>query len=170
MKRTTVLIFLFILAITNFSCDSKSGKRIKNVKFFPVTKVIDGDTFWVDDGSEKGFKIRMIGVDAPESRNVFNKVIGYYGQESKNFMTTLLTGKNVRLECDIDSLDQYGRTLAYVYLQDGTFVNAELVKQGYAMIMTVPPNVKYADLFLKLQKKARAKNRGLWKENKSLYP
>ncbi|MBN1330964.1 MAG: thermonuclease family protein [Candidatus Heimdallarchaeota archaeon] len=162
MKRITVLIFLFTFTIINFSCSSKSGKRTNNVKFFPVTKVIDGDTFWIDDGSEKGQKIRLIGVDAPESRNVFKKVVGYYGKESKEYMTTLLAGKNVRLEYDVDPLDQYGRTLAYVYLQDGTFVNAELVKQGYGMIMTVPPNVKYADIFLTLQQEARENNRGLW--------
>ena len=59
----------------------------------------------------------------------------------------------------------YGRTLAYVYLEDGTFLNAELVKQGYAMVMTVPPNVKYAHLFVKLQQEARENNRGLWKKS-----
>ena len=131
----------------------------------PVTKVIDGDTFWADDGSEKGIKIRLIGVDAPESRNVFKKVVGYFGKESKQYMTSLIAGKKVRLVYDIDPLDQYGRTLAYVYLQDGTFVNAELVKQGYAMVMTVPPNVKYAEKFVKLERRARKNNRGLWNKN-----
>jgi micrococcal nuclease len=68
----------------------------------------------------------------------------------------------VKLQYDVDRIDQYGRTLAYVYLEDGTFVNAEIVKNGYAQIMTVPPNVKYADKFLKLQQEARENNRGLW--------
>lgn len=130
-----------------------------------VTKVVDGDTFWVDDGSENGLKIRLIGVDAPESRNVFRKVVAYYGKESTQFMTKLITGKKVRLEYDVDTLDQYGRTLAYAYLRDGTFVNAELVKKGYGMIMTVPPNVKYADKFLKLERSARKRNKGLWNVN-----
>ena len=76
----------------------------------------------------------------------------------------MLSGKNVKLVCDVDSLDQYGRTLAYVYLEDGTFVNADLMRNGYAMLMTIPPNVKFADEFLKLQKEARENNRGLWKE------
>jgi micrococcal nuclease len=75
-----------------------------------------------------------------------------------------LDGKLVRLEYDIDRFDQYKRTLAYVYLEDGTFVNADLVKNGYAMVMTVPPNVKYADEFVKLQREAREKGRGLWNE------
>ncbi len=59
--------------------------------------------------------------------------------------------------------DKYGRLLAYVYLEDGTFVDAWLVEHGYAQVMTVPPNVKYQDLFLKLQREAREAKRGLWK-------
>ena len=130
-----------------------------------VIKVVDGDTFWLDDGSEKGLKVRLIGVDAPESRNVFKKVVGYFGKESTQYMNSLISGKRVRLEYDVDTTDLYGRTLAYVYLQDGTFVNAELVKKGYAMVMTVPPNIKYAQKFLKLQRRARNRNKGLWNEN-----
>ena len=76
----------------------------------------------------------------------------------------LLRDNKVRLEYDISRKDRYGRTLAYVYLKDSTFINAEMVKHGYAMVMTVPPNVKYADLFLKLQKEARENNRGLWRK------
>jgi len=109
-------------------------------------------------------KIRLIGVDAPESRNVFKKIIGYYGIESKKYMNSLIAGKKVRLEYDVDTLDLYGRNLAYVYLSDGTFVNAEIVKQGFAMVMTVPPNVKYARKFVKLERRARRNNRGLWNE------
>jgi micrococcal nuclease len=130
----------------------------------PVTKVIDGDTFWADNDTKDGVKVRLIGVDAPESKNVFKKKIGYYGKEAKAYLTTLLSGKNVKLVCDVDSLDQYGRTLAYVYLEDGTFVNADLIKNGYAMLMSIPPNVKFADEFVKLQQEARENNRGLWKE------
>src|SRR5690606_36307974 len=112
-------------------------------------------TFWAEDGTSKGVKIRLIGVDAPESRKTFKKEVGYYGKEAKAYLTTLLSGKSVRLEFDLNRTDQYGRTLAYVYLQDGIFVNAELVKNGYAMTMTVPPNVKFAYEFAKLQQEAR---------------
>jgi micrococcal nuclease len=158
-----IVVYLIVITLLDLSCSSGSSAD-KFVQYLPVTKVIDGDTFWVDDGSEKGLKIRLIGVDAPESRNVFRKVVGYYGKESTLFMTKLIAGKKVRLEYDVDTLDQYGRTLAYVYLQNGTFVNAVLVKKGYGMIMTVPPNVKYADKFLKLERTARKRNRGLWNE------
>jgi micrococcal nuclease len=63
----------------------------------------------------------------------------------------------------VSRLDQYGRTLAYVYLKDGTFVNADLVRNGYAMVMTVPPNVRYAETFVDLAAKARKQKKGLWK-------
>jgi micrococcal nuclease len=129
-----------------------------------VKSVVDGDTFWADDGSPKGLKIRLIGVDAPESRVSGQKQIGYYGQQSKDFLTKMIGGKKIRLEYDVDRTDRYDRTLAYVYLPDGTFVNAELVKRGYAMVMTVPPNVKYAEKFVRWERMARNASRGLWKE------
>ncbi len=131
-------------------------------KFYPIKKFVDGDTFWIDNGTEKGEKIRFIGVDTPESRKTFNKEVGYYGKEAKNYVENLLRGKKVRLEYDVDSYDRYGRTLAYIYLEDGTFLNAKLIKEGYAVVMTVPPNVKYVDLFVKLQKEARENKKGLW--------
>ena len=132
-----------------------------------VSRIIDGDTFTVDDGSEKGMIIRLIGVDAPESRNTGRRKIGYFGQQSKEYLSILLENQMVRLEYDVDITDPYKRTLAYVYLADGTFVNAELVKKGYAQVMTVPPNVRYADRFVKLQQKARKKARGLWNKKES---
>lgn len=72
-------------------------------------------------------------------------------------------GKRVRLKYDINRTDKYGRTLAYVYLQDGTFVNAEIVKNVYAIAMTIPPNVKFAGEFVKHQKQSKLNKRGLWK-------
>jgi micrococcal nuclease len=174
MLRT--YIFILILSFVSLSCNSKSGKRNETItdnslvdtnKFYTVKKVVDGDTFWVDDFDDensKGLKIRLIGIDAPESRKTFKKEIGFYGKEAKEYLTNLLSGQKVILEYDLNRTDQYGRTLAYVYLEDGTFVNAELVKNGYAMTMTIPPNVKFADEFVKLQQEARKFNRGLWKE------
>jgi micrococcal nuclease len=168
-----IIAFILLISIFNASCNSGSGKRNADktdsssnaqADFLLVTKVVDGDTFWADDGTSKGVKIRLIGVDAPESRKTFKKEVGYFGKEAKGYLSNLLEGKSVRLEFDLNRTDKYGRTLAYVYLQDGTFVNAELIKSGYAMVMTVPPNVKFADVFVKLQQEARVNNRGLWKE------
>lgn len=115
-----------------------------------VSRVIDGDTIVLEDGRY----VRYIGIDTPE------KGKPYYG-EAKRENERLVKGKRVRLELDIGKTDRYGRTLAYVHADD-IFVNAELVKGGYAVIVTYPPNVKYADEFVALQKEARNNKRGLW--------
>ncbi len=131
-----------------------------------MTRIIDGDTFWCEDANRKRIKIRLIGVDAPETRNTAKKERSPYGDESALFLAKMIGGKKVRLEFDVSKYDRYGRTLAYVYLNDGTFVNAELLKRGYATVMTVPPNVRYADSFVRLAARARANRRGLWREEK----
>lgn len=163
MNYATGFLILLILSGNSLLCN----QNIENdhYQFFVVTKIVDGDTFWIDDGTKKGQKIRLIGVDAPESRKSRNKAIGEFGKESKAYATRLLQNKKVRLEYDVGKYDQFKRALAYVYLEDGSFVNAMLVKEGYAKVMTVPPNVKYADLFLKLEREAMKKQKGLWKEN-----
>ncbi|UUV20245.1 thermonuclease family protein [Paenimyroides aestuarii] len=161
------LISLFFLATFTFCGSNKNefhDTSAANKEWYLVTKVVDGDTFWVDNGTSKGIKIRLTGIDAPESQKRWKREEGYYGKESKAYLTQLIKGKKVRLETDIDSLDRYGRTLSYVYLEDNTFVNAIMIKEGYAVIMTVPPNVQHADYFFKLQKEARENNRGLWKQ------
>ncbi len=158
-------IFIFLLSLfLCCSCDTatQSTHVLNAPVFLPVKKIVDGDTFWVDDGTAKGIKIRLIGIDAPESRKSFKKEMGVYGKEAKMYLTQLLKGKIVRLVYDVDLLDQYGRTLAYAYLEDGTFVNADLIKNGFAIILTIPPNVKFADHFYELQQEARNTKKGLW--------
>ena len=163
--RSPGLLLAILLAYGTSSCALRfSGAGEK--EYFTVSRVIDGDTFWIDDGSEKGTKVRLIGVDAPETRRTRTKEAGFYAQESGNYLRDLIEGKKVRLEYDVDTLDLYGRTLAYVYTENNLFVNAELVKKGYAMVMTIPPNVKYAEKFVTLARKARKKERGLWSEEK----
>lgn len=125
----------------------------------PVAKVVDGDTLWVENPKEK---IRLIGIDSPELRDTPRKKAGAYAKESSAYLKKRLHGKRVRLAYDVRRYDQYRRTLAYVYLEDGTFINAELVRLGYATVSTVAPNVKYADTFILLQQEARKNKRGLW--------
>jgi micrococcal nuclease len=156
-----LVIIICLLQTSHLNYVDRKGNNI----YYSVKKVVDGDTFWIDDGSPKGLKVRLIGVDAPESRNSGTKETAYFGREASDYLSSLIAEKKVRLEYDAGHFDRYGRTLAYVYLEDGTFVNADLVKNGYATVMTVPPNVKYADTFLKLERKARNKNKGLWKNN-----
>lgn len=157
-------LYIFLLSasvlLNNSQCHTPGKKKAR--LYYTVTRVVDGDTFWIDNGTEKGEKIRLIGVDAPESRRTSRKEVGYFGKESKRYLSSLLLNQEVSIAYDVDHTDRYGRTLAYVYLKDGTFVNAELVKQGYAMVMTVPPNVKYAEEFVRFQVEARQHNRGLW--------
>jgi len=159
-RRFKFLIPIFLFCFLN----CQPHRSNDHAEYFPVTRVVDGDTFWVDDGTAKGVKIRLIGVDAPETRKSARKDVGYYGTEAKVYLSELIADKEVKLEYDVDRKDRYGRVLAYAYLPDGTFINADLVKRGYAMVLTVPPNVKFADLFVKLQREARNRKRGLWKE------
>lgn len=131
--------------------------------FVSVTRVIDGDTFAIFNiyGSEE--KIRLIGVNAPESRNSGKKKKEAFGEESKKYLTELLKNKRVKLEFDVQRIDKYGRTLAYVYLENGIFLNEYLVKSGYCQVATFPPNVKYQDLFIEAERFARSNKKGLWK-------
>lgn len=123
---------------------------------YTVTRVIDGDTIKLDEFEDS---VRYIGIDTPET-------VEPCGPEATEFNKGLVEGKEVMLEFDVERTDQYGRILAYVYLTDDTFVNAELVKQGYAVAYTVPPNVKYAEEFAELENEAREAKRGcLWAES-----
>lgn len=132
--------------------------------------MIDGDTLRLSDGS----KVRLIGVDTPEihtSDKLYRDArrtrrdaaaIKKMGQTAFSFTRSLCEGKNVRLEFDAQKKDRYKRLLAYAYLEDGTFVNAKILEEGYGQVMTVSPNVKHVEYFLKLQRAAREKKKGLW--------
>ncbi len=106
--------------------------------------------------------VRYVGVNTPETKHP-TKEVEPYGTEASEANRKLVDGKTVRMEFDVQQLDRYGRFLAYIYLEDGTFVNAWLVENGYAVVMTIPPNVKHQELFLKLQREAREAKRGLWR-------
>ncbi|MFA4982377.1 MAG: thermonuclease family protein [Candidatus Omnitrophota bacterium] len=141
-----------------------------------VSQVVDGDTLKLSGGD----RVRLIGVDTPEvhysakllsdakksSRNI--KSIQESGRKASSFTKGLCGGKKIRLEFDVEKEDRYGRLLAYVYLEDGTFVNARIIEEGYAQVMTIPPNVKHAEYFLRLQKESREKRKGLWTANDNL--
>ena len=135
-----------------------------------VDRVVDGDTLVLESGE----RVRLIGIDTPEmheSKKLYRdaqrthqdaSAIQRLGERAYEFTRNLVEGKRVSLEFDVEKHDRYKRLLAYVYLKDATFVNAEIVKQGYASLMTYPPNVKYADSFVKLYQEARENRRGLW--------
>lgn len=130
--------------------------------YYPVKWVSDGDTFWIDDGTKSGKKIRLIGIDAPESVDYGNKTKQEFGEEAHKFADSLLKDKKVNLSYDIIKYDKYGRVLAYAFLPDGTFVNQKIVEMGYAVAFNFAPNLKYADVFLQAEDSAVYYNRGLW--------
>lgn len=105
---------------------------------YQVARVIDGDTIKLSNGD----RVRYIGINTPETKHP-RKGVEYFGPEASAFNKKLVGGKKVRLEFDVQRRDRYGRLLAYVYLLDGTFVNLELVRQGFAQVSTFPPNVKH---------------------------
>lgn len=124
-----------------------------------VERVVDGDTIkvWIGNALET---VRYIGIDTPETVHP-NRGVEPYGKAASEFNRGLVEGRQVRLEFDVEQRDRYGRLLAYVYV-DTVFVNAEMIHQGFAQLMTVPPNVKHVDQFISLQGIARETNRGLW--------
>jgi len=121
--------------------------------------VVDGDTIKVRLGGEVE-TVRYIGMDTPETVHP-TRGPEPYGEEASEQNRQLVAGERVRLEFDVEKRDRYGRLLAYVYV-DTLFVNAELLRRGYAQLMTVPPNLRYVDLFRRLQTEAREAGRGLW--------
>ena len=128
-----------------------------------VQRVVDGDTF-VASVNGRRERVRVIGVDTPESVDP-NRPDEPFGEEASNFAKHYLNGRTVRMAGDVEPRDRYGRMLAYVWLADGTFWNALLAAEGYALQLTIPPNVTHADLFRRLVGEARREDRGLWAQD-----
>ena len=101
--------------------------------------------------------MRYIGIDTPE-RDMPNF------DEATEANRQLVEGQTLLLVKDVSETDRFGRLLRYIYLPDGTFVNAQLVESGYAQAVTYPPDVAFADHFRQLQEQARLAGRGLWAE------
>lgn len=127
-----------------------------------VKKVIDGDTILLKNGQI----VRYIGIDTPEIRHREGTRWVYepqpFAEEAKELNQKLVESRWVTLEYDVEKKDKYGRLLCYVFVGD-IFVNARLIEEGLAFLYTLPPNVKYVDKLLELQKKAREKQKGIWK-------
>ena len=165
-----VITAIIYLGIKNLPFIRPAAVTAKS-EFYYVARVVDGDTIKLSNNE----RIRLIGVDTPElhySDKLLRdskrsgkdiKTIQSLGAKASKFTKDLCLNKKVRLEYDVEKHDRYGRLLAYIYLEDGTFVNAKILGDGYGQTMTVPPNVKYAGYFRKLEKQARAAKKGLWK-------
>jgi micrococcal nuclease len=151
MKTSFKLSFLLLLALTALSEAALASS------LFRVRRVSDGDTIVLADGR----RVRYIGINAPEVAKADGPA-ERFGPEARAFNQALVHEKEVRLAFDREKYDQYGRVLAYVFLKDNTFVNAELVKSGCAYCLSQSPNTKYDSLLLSLQQEAMAKRVGMW--------
>jgi micrococcal nuclease len=134
------------------ACGPRAGSAAPPPAACVVARITDGDTFSCRDGR----RVRLIGVDSPELRQ------GESGRLARAALTRLVPpGTAVRLEHDVAPRDRYGRELAHVW-SGSRLVNEAIVLEGWAMLYTVPPNVKYAQRLERAQKKARAAGAGLW--------
>lgn len=139
-----------------------------------IERVIDGDTVAVRfDGAVE--KVRLIGVDTPEKRpskraslqsarsHQSLQSIMELGERASRMMRELAPeGLPVTIEYDVTPRDKYGRLLGHLFTQDGTMLNEEIIKRGYAQLLTIPPNVKYVSRFQMALTESRAARRGLW--------
>ena len=165
-------LLLLAIPLFLFSCHSYSEQTTTCT----VTKIVDGDTIYCSQGYGKEEKVRLIGIDTPESNKnpktyrdaertgeSIESIIKL-GKKSTAFVRSRLSvGTEIRLELDVQLKDKYGRTLAYVYLPDGSMLNELIVREGYAQVMTIPPNIEYQELFVEAERDARKNKRGLWK-------
>ena len=154
MLRVLALCVLLLLVQPSFA---GSLSWITHDRWVTVERVIDGDTF----KTTKGEKVRLLGINAPEVQHDSSPAQPF-GKQAKNALTALIADKQVRLSFDKEKKDKYGRTLAHVYLRDGRWVNAALVKQGLAHVYTFAPNITAAKKLLQIEQDAIAAKRKMW--------
>ncbi|MCU0666567.1 MAG: thermonuclease family protein [Candidatus Omnitrophica bacterium] len=167
-----ILGFIIVISLGLYQLNKQGALNPVDAQGTTIVKrAVDGDTLLLASGQ----RVRLIGIDTPEThdspklyrdskRNKMSvRLIKAMGEKAYSFTRDLVEGKRVRLEFDVQKRDQYNRLLAYVYLEDGTFVNEKIIREGYAYLLTIPPDVKYASLFKEAFDEARVNHRGLWK-------
>ena len=126
-----------------------------------VTRVVDGDTIDLENGQT----VRFLGMDTPETVDP-RRPVGCFGKEASNKSKDLLSGKVVILQKDVSDTDKYGRILRYIYLQldNGQilFVNDYLVREGFARVLTYPPDIKFDSQLREAETQAKINKKGLW--------
>ena len=163
MLRRSRLLILSLLCALLWSTLAQAGTLsvVGTSHWVRVGYIVDGDTFHTTNGQ----KIRLLGINTPEIAH--NSEPGQpYGTEAKRRLAALISDKVVRLEFDREKRDQYGRTLAHVYLDDGQWINRQLVLEGLAHVYTFAPNFRHTSELLRAEQQARNDMRGLWKSNR----
>lgn len=168
MKKTLIFILvaiIFLIIIINFIPDNfnkitgeiileKSEEINESDNLFLVTKVIDGDTIKIETGEI----VRLICIDTPEYDEE-----GY--EIAKRYVESLILNKKVKLEKDKSETDKYNRILRYIYLEDGTFVNELIVKQGYGKVYWYKPDTTLCPIIQDAEDYAKRKDLGIWEES-----
>jgi micrococcal nuclease len=154
-------VFIFLIAAAFYFLLEQpllSEKQISQ-DFVRVVAVYDGDTVGVIINTKRE-KVRLTGIDAPETGQP------PWGAMAKQYLQTLVSEANrqVKLEFDVEQRDQHGRIIAYLSTPDGKHINLLMVKNGYAMLYTIPPNVRYANELAAAQTEAREKKIGIWSD------
>ncbi len=133
--------------------------------YYPVISILDGDTFkvQVNEKETKEITVRMLGIDTPETVDP-RKPAQCYGREASNETRSLLSGQKVQLKLNPtrEVRDKFGRYLAYVYREDGLFVNGYLLKEGFAREYTYGKAYEMQREFRKLEREAEKQDKGLW--------
>lgn len=150
----------------------------RTISHVHIEKVEDGDTLIVSFRG-RSERLRLIGVDTPEIYNegkrkrdarrlgMSEAEVVRKGRRASQFVKDLITehdeNRPVRLELGVEERDKYGRLLGYIWFEDGTMLNKEIIRAGYGPAMVIPPNSKYYRRFKQLEREAKAKKRGIWK-------
>jgi micrococcal nuclease len=161
-RRTILILVVLVGAVLAARLAAQRHESAPEGVAASVNRVVDGDTIHVDLGGTDE-TVRYIGIDTPESVKP-DTPVQCYGEQAAEANARLVRGQDVRLRFDAERRDRFGRLLAYVYLaDDGTFVNEQLVRDGAARPLRIPPNTRYAARFATLAAQAKAADRGLWK-------
>ena len=163
IRRDIILAGLALVVVMAAGWWRVAGGPAQPLTHGTVVRAVDGDTIIVVGGGGRIEDVRLLGIDTPETVDP-RRPVGCYGPEASAFTKHLVTGRRVTLRYDRELHDRYGRFLAYVWLAGARplFVNAELVRRGYARSYPFPPNTAHAALFAALERSAAAAGKGLW--------
>ncbi|WP_188595419.1 thermonuclease NucI [Staphylococcus muscae] len=164
-KLSIIIVAIIAIGVLGFQYINQSGpfseiNSSSEEETYTVKRVIDGDTIIVSKPGHEDERVRLIGVDTPETVKP-NTPVQPYGKAASDFTKRHLTNQQVRLEYDREKTDRYGRTLAYVWLGDDMF-NAMLAKEGLARAKFYAPNDKYRIVIEQAQKEAQKKQLNIW--------